>query len=324
MSRLEGHTELLTCEKLIRLDLSLVDDYLPVHDLLRVVCNLSNLKVFHFPSCNCWASLDSDENDAEQTAKEISDWPSSLEIFHIPSWSCSGYTPALKKPPASLKRLVIEDGEDLYTPELVKACRLIGSWIKSLQVNYNGVHVNEIRENFDHFPNLLQLNIRPGLIFVDAIFSAHVAVNHPLRSVTVELDMLDQILDTDLLGYIDENYLVEDRFPDIRSILLSSSSSIDEILSFVKRYRFPIDQSPEEDLNFVNAIHSSLKRRSPLEGDRNQDGVLLMKERWMKLMKYRDNESTVLDFTSKIISDIQKRQNTSLSSQNDQLHELSS
>jgi hypothetical protein len=288
------------------LDLSVINDDLGLHDLLRAISTLTSLKTFHFPRWNP-ISEDSGVNDNEKSEKTFN-WPDSLGTFHISSCFDPGWMPAFRKVP-SLRNLVIEDEYNVYHRVVDEVFRLTGSRIQNLKVDHSGDDADEFPNIFVTFPNLLHLIVRPCMILVDEVVSMiDLKVDHPLRSITINLNKLDVILDTDFLGAL-RDLIADDLLPNIRSISLQSNFSVDHILSFFREYRYSKEALLEYPLvaeEIANTIGSCLKQRSYLASDFDESGVWLVEDVGQSLVNSGDN-ATVFEITEEIISKLFRR-----------------
>jgi hypothetical protein len=134
------------------------------------------------------------------------------------------------------------------------------------------------------FPNLLHLSIRLSLNSDNEalnFFYWH-DMDHPLRSITLKLNPLKVIYILNFLqGFKDT--LVKGQLPNIRSLLLSSNSSVDDWKSFLQAHPLPVMDS------YLFETGTRLKERSSSASGLEKSGV------W--LVGGRDDDSFSCEFT---------------------------
>jgi hypothetical protein len=275
------------CQRLIHLDLSNTGKPFCVLDLLRVVSTLSYLKKFHFPDSGCTACSGPDERRGEDAPI----WPNSLDTFHISSSLDVAYLIAFNKAPASLKCLIVEDGDK--EPDyavLDTVFDLIGSRILTLKIDYEAEPIGQLCDIFKKFPNLLYLEIRAIFIYDEALPHMDLEANHPLCRVTMLLDHLDDIFSPYFL-YCLEDLLNRDWLPNIRSLRLSNEPSLYRWAFIFQELPLPIaDIQPSSLLD----IGRRLKQRSSSASSIKESGV------W--LVDGKDNDAVICEYTEEDIS----------------------
>jgi hypothetical protein len=248
-------------------------------DLLRAVSALSCLKIFYFPERSPASSNSGvvDKQRSEQTPK----WPDSLETFHIPCSLDRGYIIAFEKTPALLKNLIVNDSNGSCGTALEHVFDLVGPQIQTLRVQYENCY-GELSRCLQKFPNLLHLYTHPELI--DWIANDHLGPrsNHPLRSITIAIDELDDISNSGFLECLEE-LVNEDRLSNIRSLILSIDCLGDHWESFLRQVPLPVELIQLLD------ISKRLKRRSSSESGRKKSGVFLVDS--------KDDDAIVCEFT---------------------------
>jgi hypothetical protein len=252
---------------------------------------LSCLKVFNFPQWPPRSSYGSDgwgENDIDQS-EVTSKWPDSLETFYIPCSLDTGWILAFEKVPASLTSLIIKDGLNVDSEALDMVFDLIGPQILTLKVEYieePEKSAAQLASIFSKFPNLLHLSVRTCFIYDQAMGHTVFETDHPLRSITIRLDQLDDICDTDLIERLN-NLLDYEWLPSVRRVLLSTNYSLDRWLSFLREVPTPL-----MDVDFLY-ISTRLKRRSSSACGPQGSGV------W--LVDSADGNSTICEFTGEML-----------------------
>jgi hypothetical protein len=247
------------------------------------VNTLSGLRIFHFPY---WApsSSESGGNDNDRSESTLK-WPDSLETFHIPRSLHMGYILAFEKVPASLKSLIIKDDGASISTALDTVFDLLGPQILALKVEYDDEESKgQLSNILNNFPHLLHLSVRPYFIGNSGIYAQDqimLEIDHPLCSITIDIEHLDQIVGDNfthcLASLVDHN-----RLPNIRSFLSSSNLSVNQWASILRLYysRSVID---------VELLHvgSYLKRRSSSESGPEESRL------W--LVDGEDNDATICE-----------------------------
>jgi hypothetical protein len=233
------------------------------------------LKIFHFPQI---PPSDPEENENQQSEKSAR-WPDSLETFHISSSLHTGYIPAIENAPASMKSLIIEDGCGIDREVLKTIFDLIGSRTLTLKVGHNA---GQMASLFIKFPNLLDLSVSP--IFVSEHRKRHIPleIDHPLRSITINLNEINVIYDTKFIERL-KALLKENRLPNIRSLLLSARADARLWVGHIRQYPWLLLRT---DLLIISAF---LKKRSSSASGFEKSGV------W--LANSDDNDSIICEFT---------------------------
>jgi hypothetical protein len=199
---------------------------------LRAVSKLSHLKTFHSPqeapNFSEWEVV-KDKEGTERTPK----WPDSLETFFI---SCSfdpGLIPAFEQTPASLRNLVIEKSDRVGVNMLEIVFEMIGSRILTLKLDYYERPTGRLANYFFRFPNLVHLSLRPLFVSEYTVHRKYQGIDHPLCSITINLDELDEVLDLEGLNdLLDERRF---RLPNLTSLRLCISSSLDDWVPFARK-----------------------------------------------------------------------------------------
>ena len=275
--RVRSLVALSRCQKLACLDLSRIHATFPILDLLRAVSKLSCLKIFHFP----WGPLhpsDSEDNDirlSEKTPK----WPSSLVAFHIPDSLRPGYMPAIEMAPASVTSLTLEEDifavidEDIDVMHLLVA--LLGSRILTFKLEFDELSEayedTGLAELLTEFPNLLQL-IVPFCFISHVSYTTYIMglqVDHPLRSITLNVESLDHIFLPDFLDAL-EHLLDDYRVSGFRSLILSSELSKNCWVSFLRGNPLPVIHIKLFEIGW------RLKQRGSSTSDLKKIGVWLV------------------------------------------------
>jgi hypothetical protein len=266
---------------LVRLDLSRSHAAFRVFNILRAVSTLSRLKTFHFPQ-EAAVYSDSDVVKDNERVERTPKWPDSLETFCIPCSLDPGFIRAFEKAPASLINLVVEDGERQAVISVLESVfKLIGSRIRTLKLEYYGRPTGKLANYLIKFPNLTHLSVRPSFISEDAMDQIYHEIDHPLCSITVKLDNLYGVFGiTGLHHLLDERRF---RLPNIASLLLSSSSSLDDWVSFSRKESVPLTY-----MGLCN-ISSFLKSRSSSASGLKENGV------WV--VDSKKNDTTICEFT---------------------------
>jgi hypothetical protein len=230
-------------------------------------------------------------SDNEQS-EMIPEWPDSVEEFHIPTSLDRGYLLAFTKVPASLSALTIKDGVEIFNATLDKVLNLLAPQILTLRVEFDS-EASDFDSETSYLlddilsicPNLLHISVRPSLAECSATWHLDPNIDHPLRSITIILDQLNDILD---LYFLDdfEDLLEDNAMPNVRRLLLSVKSGEDHWASFLLENVGNV--LPTMDLQLLD-ISRCLKRRSSSASDLKQCGV------W--LVDGGDNDATICEFT---------------------------
>jgi hypothetical protein len=286
------------CQKLVRLDLSRLNRVsFHILDLLRAVSTLSCLKIFHFPE-GCPTSSDSGLENKERSGKTPK-WPDSLETFHIPLSLDMGHILAFEKLPTSLTSLIIDTSDRIRDEAIEVIFDLIGPQILTLKVEPE-TPSDGFASYLTKFPNLLHLKALPEIIAYDAMDYIDLQVDHPLRSITIGLDLCDDIFDPDFLDSL-EDLVNIDRLPNIRRLLLNIDCLRYYCASFLRE-----DPLPEEHIKLLD-ISKRLRGRSSSASGKKESGVLLVDS--------DDDDATVIEFTEeylvKILSEAPPPEGTS-------------
>jgi hypothetical protein len=253
--------------------------------------------------------------DSKQSLK-ASTWPDTFETFHIPSSLDSGYILAFKKPPTSLKNLIIEngflmgsDGVRISADVLAEISRLIGTRIRTLKVNYDGDLADNFPNVFVNFPNLLDISVWPCFIFADAMNCKDLKTDHPLRSVAMKLDSLDNVFDPGVLGGLGCRIIAEDRLPNTKSVLVSSHSWEDQFLYFLWKYWVPKESLEKMHLELQNIVGDWPTRISLVSRELRHKRAYVNSE---------DNDGTIFEITNETISKILSRVLISMTASKDE------
>jgi hypothetical protein len=271
------------------LDLSFIDPSFGILDLLAAMSMLSCLKVFHYPHRPAYFP-DSDSDLSDNGGQDsFPKWPNSLETIHIPRSLDLGYLLILGQVPASLSTLVIDNGFEPFTSVLDLIFSILDQQIQTLKVKYDEEWSDLLEDILDEFPNLLHLGLRPCFISDDAVADIDLGTDHPLRSITVYIDQLDDIFDPELLKGL-QDLVDKDQLPNIRSLVLSSESSVDDWVSFLRGKPLPV-----EYLRLLE-IGKRLKRRSSFDSGLKESGV------W--LVDGEDHDGAICEFTEENLENL--------------------
>jgi hypothetical protein len=265
---------------------------------MRAVSALSCLKIFHFPrrSAALAKLRDRDNGEVEYIRRwpegqKIPRWSDSLETFHMPSLLDPGYILAFENTPASLKSLVVEDsgGVTVYVVDTIFG--LIGSQILTLKVEYDDDRQDQLADIFRDFPNLLHLSLLPELIDFYVPADLELEHEHPLRTLTINLEEMDDILDTDFLMQLEDLVFHQDLLPNIRCLTLFHEFSADHWECFLREYPLPLAVK-SQSIELLN-IGKYLKQQSSSASVPKESGLWLV-----------NGDGTVCEFTEELVAKI--------------------
>jgi len=257
--------------------LSLICESLRVLDLLHAVTTLSCLKIFHFPRC----AASPNPGEWRQGRGEAPNWPDSLETFHIPASLSLSYICAFSKVPPSLTTLVLEDSPQIAGSVLEIVFEMIGSRVVTLKVEYYQEVVGQLARIFRSCPNLLHLSVQSCFVSDLAMGYVDLEVDYPLRSFTIYLKHLHDILEDELLDDLSD-LVHEDRLPDLRCLLLSNKLTGDGWVPFLQ------ENADLELHQELLGISDCLKKRSNFASGVKGNGV------W--LVEGDDSKDTICEF----------------------------